>query len=110
LRPRDARAAILPAERLPQMPHLARRALAGAALISSLALTACGEDEPKPDPAVIDQHLNKLIRDDEANKNRLREEARDREDLREHEMKQREANYAADDASVERNAVVNTAD
>ena len=77
------------------MPKL--RLSARAALILSVApaLAACGESEPKPDPAVIDQHLNQLIAQDEAERRRLVEDARAREDVREQEMKQREANIVA---------------
>lgn len=74
------------------MPRLSAIALAGLAL--ALPLLACGESEPKPDPAVIDQHLNQLIAQDEAERRRLVEEARVREDVREEEMKEREANIA----------------
>jgi hypothetical protein len=90
------------------MPHLLRSALPGAALLSLLALGACGEDEPKPDPAVLDEHFSNMIEAEEANKNRLVEEARDREDQRKQEMEQRAANYSAgNNAAAASNAVAN---
>jgi len=84
-------AAIRAAKRLRGMPNLRRASLAG--LIVALPLAACGQSEPKPDPAVIDRHLNQLIAEEEAERRRLVEEARAREDVREQEMKQREADY-----------------
>lgn len=84
-------AAIRAPERLPRMPKLQHAALAG--LILALPLAACGKSEPKPDAAVIDQHLNRLIAQEEAEQRRLVEEARAREDVREAEMKQREDGY-----------------
>jgi hypothetical protein len=73
------------------MPKL--RFAASAGLFLALTLAACGEKEPKPDPAVIDEHLNRLIAQEEAEDRRLVEEARAREDVREQEMKDREVNY-----------------
>jgi hypothetical protein len=69
-----------------------RQALAAAALLLALGAAACGDQEPKADPAAVDKHLNKIIADEEAQKNRLVEEARDREDVRENEMEQRSEN------------------
>lgn len=72
------------------MPKLRFAAFAGLLLAP---LAACGESEPKPDPAIIDQHLNQLIAQDEAERRRLVEEARAREDVREAEIKERETNF-----------------
>ncbi|HYJ30063.1 MAG TPA: hypothetical protein VEW25_06955 [Allosphingosinicella sp.] len=79
------------------MPKLRFAALAG--LIFALPLVACGDREQKPDPEVIDQHLNRLIAQEEAERRRLVEEARVREDVREEEMEQRESN-AGDNAAA----------
>lgn len=84
------------------MPKLRLAAFAG--LLLTLPLAACGESEPKPDPAVIDQHLNEAIARDEAERRRLVEEARAREDVREEEMKEREANIAENSSAPESNA------
>ena len=73
------------------MPNPRLAALAAAAL--ALPLAACGRSEPTPDPAVIDQHLNNMIAQEEADRRRRVEEARAREDVREREMEQREADY-----------------
>jgi hypothetical protein len=92
------------------MPDLLRSALAGAALLSILALGACGEDEAKPDPAVLDEHFSNMIEAEEANKNRLVEEARDREDVRKQEMEQRAADYSAgNEAGAAEEAAANAA-
>jgi hypothetical protein len=61
--------------------------------VASLA-AACGSGTSDPDPAVLDAHFNKIIADDEAERRRLVEAARDREDVRENEMEAREQNYA----------------
>jgi len=79
------------------MPKLRLASFAG--LILALPLAACGETEPKPDPAVIDAHLNRLIADQEAERRRLVEEARAREDVREEEMAERESNFAENAAA-----------
>jgi hypothetical protein len=63
-------------------------------LIAAALLSACGEEEITPDPAAIDAHLNKIEVDEEREKARLIEAARDREDMREDEMNAREENYA----------------
>jgi len=76
------------------MVGLGRFGFAVAAVILPLALAACGERQPKPDNAAIDRHLNQMIVDEEAERRRLIEEARDREEVREREMEQREANYS----------------
>ena len=62
--------------------------------IAAALLSACGQEEIKPDPAAIDAHLNKIKVDEEREKARLIEAARDREDVREDEMNAREENYA----------------
>lgn len=79
------------------MPHLkpsraAALLFAGTALIS--LASACGNDNSEPDNAVLDAHFNKIIADEEAERSRLVEEARDREDVREKEMEERSENYA----------------
>lgn len=81
------------------MPNLRLAAIAGLVLASALA--ACGEREPKPDAAVIDQHLNNMMAQEEAEQRRLVEEARQREDLREREMEQREANFSDGNAAAD---------
>jgi hypothetical protein len=84
------------------MPKLRTAALAG--LILALPLAGCGQQEQKPDPEVIDQHLNRLIAQEEADRRRLVEEARVREDLREEEMEKRESNDGDNAAAPEGNA------
>ena len=76
------------------MLNLRRLGFAGAALILPLALVACGERQVQPDNAAIDRHLNQMIVEEEAERRRLIEEARDREEVREKEMEQRAANYS----------------
>ena len=63
-------------------------------LAAAVVVSGCGRSEPEPDPAALDAHFNNIIAEDEAQKARLIEEARDREDVRENEMDQREENYA----------------
>lgn len=60
----------------------------------ALALASCGSGQPEADPAAVDSHLNQIVANEEAAKERLIEEARDREDVREREMEQREVNQA----------------
>ncbi|HEX8192824.1 MAG TPA: hypothetical protein VF552_07970 [Allosphingosinicella sp.] len=68
---------------------------AGALLLAAaLAVCACSRSEPEPDPAALDAHFNNMIAEEEAERRRLIEAARDREDVRENEMEQREENYA----------------
>ena len=81
------------------MPNLRYAALASLAL--AIPLAACGEGDPKPDAAVIDQHLNNMMAQEEAEQRRLVEEARAREDVREVEMEQREADYDGGNAAAE---------
>ena len=63
-------------------------------LAAALGASACGRGEPTPDPAALDAHFNNMIAEEEAERRRLVEEARDREDVRENEMEEREKNYA----------------
>jgi hypothetical protein len=63
-------------------------------LAGAIAVSACNDGEPQPDPAALDAHYNRIIADQEAERRKLIEEARDREDVRENEMDAREENYA----------------
>ena len=74
--------------------------------LTAPALRGGGERKPQPDPAVLDNHFNKIIADEEAEQRRLVEEARDREDQRMREMEQR----AADDNAGADLAGNNTSD
>jgi flagellar motility protein MotE (MotC chaperone) len=75
--------------------HDVKTMKAAALLIAAaLAATACGRGESEPDPAALDAHFNNMIAEEEAERRRLVEAARDREDIRENEMDQREENYA----------------
>ena len=67
------------------------RLVAIAASACTLSLGGCGGGEPKPDNVAIDQTLNQLIANDEAERRQLVEEARIREDAREKEMENRSA-------------------
>jgi hypothetical protein len=78
------------------MPH---STVARAALLSVLLLCACSRSQPQPDPKVLDAHFNKIIADEEAERRRLVEEARDREDVREQEMEDRAENYSENSAN-----------
>jgi hypothetical protein len=73
-------------------PKILRRT----ALLFAAALAAggCGSDQPAPNNAALDAHFNNMIAEEKADQRRLIEEARDREDVREKEMEQREQNYA----------------
>lgn len=62
-----------------------------------LASSACGSDA-EPDPAALDRTLDNLIADQEAQRARLVEEARLREDQRELEMQRRAANHSGNAA------------
>ncbi|HEX8642682.1 MAG TPA: hypothetical protein VF702_02075 [Allosphingosinicella sp.] len=75
------------------MPDL--KTMRGGAVLAAgaLAISSCSGGEPQPDPAAIDAHLNKFIADEEIERRRLVEEARQREDVRENEMDAREENY-----------------
>ena len=73
---------------MPQSPF------ARAALLSLLLLCACSRSQPQPDPKVLDAHFNKIIADEETERRRLVEAARDREDVREQEMEDRAENYS----------------
>lgn len=53
-----------------------------AAVAASAALQGCGDDGPKPDPAAVDAHLNRLIADEERERQRLVAAARAREAVR----------------------------
>jgi len=59
------------------------------ALLAAIALSGCGADEDEADPAALDQTLNQIIVNDQMERRRLVEEARDREEVREREMEQR---------------------
>jgi flagellar motility protein MotE (MotC chaperone) len=76
------------------MHDVKRPGAAALILAAALAASACGRGTPEPDPAALDAHFNNIIAEDEAQKARLIEEARDREDVRENEMDRREENYA----------------
>lgn len=65
--------------------------IACAALLAAIALGGCGRDDEEADPAALDQAFNQIIANDQAERRRLVEEARDREDVREREMEQRAA-------------------
>lgn len=73
------------------MHHL--KFLRPALLLAALPVSACSRSEPQPDPKVLDAHFNKIIADEEAERRRLVEAARDREDVREQEMEERAENY-----------------
>jgi flagellar motility protein MotE (MotC chaperone) len=62
-------------------------------LAAAFAAAACGRSKSEPDPAALDAHFNKMIAEDEAERRRLVEAARDREDVRNKEMEQRAQNY-----------------
>ncbi|HZF96437.1 MAG TPA: hypothetical protein VEZ20_16360 [Allosphingosinicella sp.] len=62
-------------------------------LAAALAVSACNRGDSEPDPAALDAHFNKMIAEDEAERRRLVEAARDREDVRNKEMEQRAHNY-----------------
>ena len=66
-----------------------------ALLLAALAVSACGRGEPEPDPAALDAHFNNMIAEEEAERRRLIEAARGREDVRNKEMEQRADNYPA---------------
>ena len=92
MRPPGGRAAIWVAERLPGMFSRIGTSLA-AALLATLALSGCGPDDAEADPAALDSAFNQIIANDQAERRRLVEEARDREEVREREMEQRAAGY-----------------
>lgn len=77
------------------MPDLSIRRAAPVLIASLLALCGCGRSEPKPDPAALDAHFNNMIAEEEAERRRLIEAARDREDVRKKEMEERARNYKA---------------
>ena len=81
-------------ERSRLMPDPTTMRLAPLLIAAALAAPGCGRSEPAPDPAALDAHFNNMIAEEEAERRRLIEEARDREDVRENEMEQRERNYA----------------
>jgi hypothetical protein len=64
-------------------------AVAAAALPS-----ACGSETVEPDNAALDAHFNRIIADDEAERRRLVEEARTREEVRAKEMEERRLDKA----------------
>lgn len=71
--------------------------------LSALALlvsSACGPDR-EPDPAALDRTLNNLIAEQEAERARLVEDARLREEQRAREVAERAANRSADAADEE---------
>lgn len=70
------------------------------ATLTALALIAssgCGADR-EPDPAVLDRTLNNLIAEQEAERARLVEDARLREEQRAREVAERAANRSAEAA------------
>ena len=76
------------------MPDLKTLLPATLLLCAALALSGCGRSQPEPDPAALDAHFNNMIAEEAAERRRLVDAARDREDVRENEMEQREQNYA----------------
>ncbi|HEX8654322.1 MAG TPA: hypothetical protein VF693_03755 [Allosphingosinicella sp.] len=56
-------------------------------------MSGCRGGEAEADPAALDQAFNQIIVNDQAERRRLVEEARDREEVREQEMEQRAAGY-----------------
>jgi hypothetical protein len=70
-----------------------RIAILSAALAAGFLLSGCGGDEAEADPAALDQAFNQIIANDQAERRRLVEEARDREDVRVREMEQRAGGY-----------------
>lgn len=62
-----------------------------AGLLLGLALGGCGRADEEADPAALDQAFNQIIANDQAERRRLVEEARDREEVREREMELRAA-------------------
>lgn len=63
------------------------------ALLATIALSGCGTGEEEADPVALDQTLNQIIVNDQIERRRLVEEARDREEVREREMEQRAARF-----------------
>ena len=76
------------------MPDLTRVRPAALFLVAALTVSACGRSDPEPDPAALDAHFNNMVAEEAAERLRLVDAARDREDVRENEMEQRERNYA----------------
>ena len=83
------------AERWPRMHGLVRSFAAAALLAPALSLAACGPGDAESDPAAIDAHLNQAIAREEADRRQLVEKARAREAVRDGQMEQNAANYAA---------------
>jgi uncharacterized lipoprotein YmbA len=66
-----------------------------AALLLAVSTAAgCSPGQPEPDPVALDRTLNNLIAAQDAERARLVEEARVREELREQEMDQRRNAYS----------------
>jgi low affinity Fe/Cu permease len=76
------------------MRTIYRHSLAASSLIAATLVAGCGRSEPQADPAAIDATLNRLIAEDEAERNQLVVDARVREEAREREMADNEQNYA----------------
>jgi hypothetical protein len=70
-----------------------RFAILSAAVLAGFPLSGCGGGEAEADPAALDRAFNQIIANDQAERRRLVEEARDREEVREREMEQRAAGY-----------------
>lgn len=81
-----------------------RIAILSAAIAAGFLLSGCGGDEAEADPAALDQAFNQIISNDQAERRRLVEEARDREEVREREMEQRAAGYDASNSAEPANA------
>ncbi|HEX8366701.1 MAG TPA: hypothetical protein VF603_15590 [Allosphingosinicella sp.] len=64
---------------------------AALAVLATIAVSGCGAGEDEADPAALDQTFNQIIVNDQVERRRLVEEARDREEVREREMEQRAA-------------------
>ncbi|MEA3016157.1 MAG: hypothetical protein QOI38_879 [Sphingomonadales bacterium] len=75
-----------------------------AALLIGIGLSGCGGEEAEADPAALDQAFNQIIANDQAERRRLVEEARDREEVREREMEQRAAGYDGGNSTAAANA------
>jgi len=67
--------------------------IAALAVLAAIAVSGCGAGEDEADPAALDQTFNQIIVNDQVERRRLVEEARDREEVREREMEQRAARF-----------------